>query len=244
MKVMFCYKWERDSSEAAISHDGSLKWFNTQLKPSDDEAAAIACARQIAADTEGSLTAVTIGDGDTAWALARGADRAVRASSIMPSKDDAVTGAQLAEVIKASGAYDVVLMGDAQEFAGVVPVTAALLGLPLIAGVEDVAVDPEHPDCLIAHRLTDKAHETLRIHTPALISVAATSSEKNLPSMRQILSAKKRPIEELDTANMHETHMTVKGISLPPRREVQMLEGDAQQAVAKLIAALRTDDSL
>jgi electron transfer flavoprotein alpha/beta subunit len=62
--------------------------------------------------------------------------------------------------------------------------------------------------------------------------------------MRQILSAKKRTIEELDTENMHETHMTVKGVSLPPRREVQMLEGDAQQAVAKLIAALRMDDSL
>jgi len=247
VKVLICYKWERDSGEATISHDGSLKWFNTKLKPSDDDAAAIACARQIAADTSGDLTAVTIGDGDAAWALARGASRTVCVSAYTPSKDDAVTAAQLAKSIKAAGEFDVVLMGDAQEFAGVVPITAALLGLPLVAGVSDVAIDPGSPDCLIAHRTTAEAQETLKIRVPALVSVAASGSEKAIPSMKQILAAKKLPIDELDAAEMGtvaETRMVVKEIRVPARREVQMFEGDVPQAVGELIAALRADKLL
>ena len=244
MKVLLCYKWERDSSEASISHDGSLKWFNTKLKPSDDDAAAIACARQIATDSEGNLTAVTIGDGDTAWALARGASRAVCVSTYTPSKDDAVTAAQLARSIQAVGEYDVVLMGDAQEFAGVVPITAALLGLPLIAGVSDVAIDPDKPDCLIAHRTTSETQETLRIRIPALISVAAASSEKDIPTMKQILAAKKLPIDSLDAAvlgTIAETLIEVKEIRLHARREVHLFDGDISKAVTELISALRAD---
>lgn len=190
MNVLICFKWERDSNEATISNDGSLKWFDTKLKPSDDEAASIAFARQIAADTDGTLTAVTIGDGDATWVLARGASRTVSVNEYIPSKDDGQTAARLANAIKAVGDYDVILTGDAQEFAGVVPATAAKLGIPLIAGVTDVAADADDPACLIAHRTTTQSQETLKIHTPVLVSVTATSAEKNHPTIRQIMAAK------------------------------------------------------
>lgn len=247
MKVLICYKWERDSDEATISNDGSLKWFNTKLKPTDDEAAAIACAKKIAADTEGTLTAVTIGDGDATWALARGASRTVSVAAYSPDKDDVVTASQLANAIQAAGDYDVILMGDAREFSGVVPVTAAILGIPVVAGVTDVAVDPDDPTCLIAHRTTTQAQETIKIHGPAMISVAATAKEKTPPTMRQIMAAKKLPVDKLDAAELGQvvnSGVTVKDSRLPAKRVAQLFEGEASQTVSELLVTLRAREVL
>lgn len=247
MNVLICFKWERDSEEATISHDGTLKWFNTNLKASDDDAAAISCARQIAAETESSLTAVTIGDGDATWAMARGASHTLRASTYMPGKDESVTAARLANAIKAAGEYDVILIGDELEHAGVAPITAALLGLPLVAGVADVAIDSKHPGYLIAHRATSENIETLKVKLPALISVLATSSEKNRPGMRQILAAKKLPVDELDMSELDllsDVRLEVKETTLPDRRQVHMFEGSMSQTVSELVATLRANKIL
>lgn len=245
MEVLICFKWERDSNDAAISSDGSLKWFENKLKPSDDDAAAIVCARQIATDTNGNLTAVTIGDGDATWALARGATRAVSVGNYMPAKDEAVTAARLANAIKATGHYDVIVMGDAQEFAGVAPIIASILEIPIVAGVADVGADPEDPGCLIAHRTTTQAQETLKIQGPALVSVMAASTEKNFPTMRQIMAAKRFPVDKLDGAQMEaivENRVIVRESRLPERRRVQLFEGD--KAVDKLVAALKSNEIL
>lgn len=242
MKVLFCYKWKRDPGDAAISSDGSLKWFFTTLKPSDDDSAAIVCARQIADSTNGSITAVTIGDGDATWALARGAQKAVSVPDFMPSEDEAITGARLAEAIRGAGDYDVVIMGDTQEFAGVVPVAAASLGLPLVAGVSGVSYDEAYPDCLIARRLNDDVQETLKIQLPALVSVLATDSEKLRPSMKQMLMAKKMPVEKLEAADPVAARgvcLEVLGTSMPEFREAEIIDGDAQEVSEKLLSILR-----
>ena len=249
MNVFIAYKWERDSDEATISSDGSLKWFDTKLRASDDEAAAIVCAKQLTVDTGGTLTAVTIGDGDATWALARGASRAVSIGGYFPAKDNAVTASALVSAIRTAGDTDVVVLGDAREFSGVVPAVAAQLGLPLVAGVADFAVDPENQSCVIAHRNTDQAQETLRIHMPVVISVCATSKEKTAPTIRQIMAAKRLPIDKLDAAELGElpeSSLQVTGCRLPIRREAQLFEaeGDADKAVNELVATLHARNVL
>lgn len=193
------------------------------------------------------MTAVTIGDGDATWALARGASRAISVGAYTPGKDNAVTASLLANAIKAAGEYDVILMGDAQEFAGVVPVTAAMLELPLVAGVSFVSLDPSDPTCLIAHRTTTQAQETLKIKTPALISVAAASSEKDFPGMRQIMAAKRLPVDKPDAeqlGNVLEDRLVVKELRLPEKHRVKLFEGEASRAVGELVNALRADGAL
>lgn len=242
MKILFCYKWKRDPGDAAITSDGSLKWFFTALKPSDDESAAIVCARQIAERTNGEITAVTIGDGDATWALARGAKKVVSVPGFMPDANEALTGERLAEAIKAAGEYDVILMGDTQEFAGVVPVTAACLSVPLVAGVSSVSYDEAYPDGLIAKRSNDDVQETLKIQLPALISVAATDSEKIRPTMKQMLMAKKMPVEKpevTDPAASKTAHLEVLGTSMPEFREAEIIDGSAREASEKLLCLLR-----
>lgn len=241
MNVLFCYKWERDPNEATITSDGALKWFDTKLKANDDEAAAIVVARQIAESTGGALTGVTIGDGDASWVLARGAARCVSVDALIPDADNALTGARLAEAIKATGEYDLVIMGDGQEYSGVVPATAAALGIPAVVGVTNVTPDGDNPGCVLAERATATAQETLRVHVPALISVAATSSEKTRPSMRQMMAAKKLPVERVAVADEHtgEGKLGLSGSRLPEKRRAAIIEGDAAESAAKLVALMR-----
>lgn len=244
MNVLFCYKWERDPNEATITSEGVLKWFDTKLKTTDDEATAIAMARKLAQDSGGTLTGVTIGDGDVYWALARGAERAVSADALLPDADNALTAARLAEAINAVGGYDVIIMGDVREYSGVAPAVAAKLGLPMVVCAQEIAADAENADCVLVTRTTGEAQETLRVHTPALISIVAVGSEQTRPTMRQVMAAKKLPVERLGiTADTH-TNVNVLDTRLPQKRRAQLFEGEAKDAVDALLAVLREKEIL
>lgn len=234
MNVLFCYKWERDSNEATITSEGALKWFDTKLKATDDEATAIVMAKKIAEETGGELTGVTIGDGDVYWALARGAGRAVSADALTPSTDNAVTAARLASAIKAAGEYDLIIMGDSQEYSGVVPATAAKLGINMIVGAQDVRPDGESASTVLVTRATAHSLETLRVHTPALISIAAVGTEKTRPTMRQVMAAKKMPVERIEVTAESEEKLNTTGTRLPEKRRAVMFE-----SAEELVNALR-----
>lgn len=247
MNVIICYKWERDPNEATITSEGALKWFDTRLKATDDEATAIAMAHKLAQDTGGTLTGVTIGDGDAYWALARGASRVVSADALSPDTDNAATAARLAAAIRAAGEYDVVIMGDEQEYSGVVPATAAALGLGVICAAQEVMADAENEDCVLVRRATATAQETLRVKLPALISVAAVGTEKTRPTMRQVMAAKKLPVERIDVqaeAAAAEKVPVVLDAHLPEKRRALMLEGDAKECAEKLVHLLHEKEIL
>lgn len=241
MDVVLAFKWERDPDDAFVSSDGSVKWYMEKLKASDDDAAAIACARKLAADAGGQLRAVTIGDGDVGWALARGAASAVSVGEYGPSDDEAVTARCLANAIAAAGEADVVVMGDAQAHAGVAGVVGALLGLTVVTGVREIVLDADAPECVLVSRATSEAEETLRVRMPALVAVAAADAEKSTPTMKQILAAKKLPVDRREAADVGEVsggHVHVASTSAPAARRARMIEGTPIQAAGELVATL------
>lgn len=239
MDVKLIYKWEHNPDDAQVMADGSMKWFTDNLTPSDDDAAAIACARKIAEDTGGVLTAVTIGNGDVSWALARGAAGALSVDDYTPGLDDAETAAKLANAVKAAGKTDVVIMGDAQDHAGVAPVVAALLDFPLVSGVNEVHADSGE---LVAKRVTSSATETIRFSAPAVVSVAAVDVEKVFPSMKQKLAAKKLPVDRLTAADSGEvatSTLAIESARVPLGRTATIFDGTPAEAADALAAALR-----
>lgn len=149
------------------------------------------------------------------------------AEGLAPSPDDRQTAEALAQVVEAAGEADVVVMGDARDAAGVAGALAAYLGLPLVAGVRDFAADPDDPGRIVAHRKTDKTLETLLIAVPALITVSAVEDEKNVPSMKQMLAAKKAPVEKVNCAPKWEA---VQGRGAGPSRNGDREDGAAQAA--------------
>lgn len=244
MNAVVLYKWGRDPDETFVYDDGSTKVLRDRLVSSDDDAAAIVCAREWAQAQSADLTAVTIGNGDVAWAAARGAARSVSAGELMPSVDETVTAEALANAARAAGSADLVVMGDARDTAGVAGAFAALLGLPLVAGVQDFAADPDDSRYVIAHRKADKVIETLRVALPAVIAVAAVEQEKNVPSIKQMLAAKKAPVESVSGASVREAAVSRTGQRCPELHRATIFGDEASQAAAELVAALRADDAL
>lgn len=190
--------------------------------------------------------------------MARGASRAVSAEGLAPSPDDRQTAEALAQVVEAAGEADVVVMGDARDAAGVAGALAAYLGLSLVAGVRDFAADPDDPGRIVAHRKTDKTLETLPIAVPALITVSAVEDEKNVPSMKQMLAAKKAPAEKVNCTPKLQKWEAVQGRGRalpateiektaqrrPQVKRARIFDGPVEQAVKDLVAALCADGIL
>ena len=63
MNVTLVYKWGRDPEEIFVD-DGTTTLRRDRLVASDDDAAAIACARGLAEATGGEVVGATIGSGD------------------------------------------------------------------------------------------------------------------------------------------------------------------------------------
>ncbi len=249
MDVTFIYKWSYDPTDALVYDDGTYKWRQAKLVAHDDEAQAIVCARAIASGENDTITAITIGNGDVSWAAARGATRTIRAKDVNPSDFDARTGYLLAQIVKAAGHSDVILMGNILELSGVAGTLAAYLDIPLVAGVSDVALDPDDEHCLIAQRQNGNVNETLRLHTPVLVTVAAAGTETNIPGIKQMLAARKLPVDELEVDNLDISedtgvNLSVTSVRTPTQRVARIFEGDLPQAVNELIATLRAEGTL
>ncbi len=244
MDVALVYKWGYDPDDAYASADGSFKWKNGKLVASDDDVAAVANARAVAQKTDGKIYGVTIGNGDVSWAAARGVPELHSVGAYMPSSDDLVTAREIHEAIAAAGKVDLVVIADAIEQAGVAPALAALLGVPFVGSIRDFSVSEDDPDTIIAHRATDEGIAALSFMAPAVISVEAVDSEKTVPSMKEMLAARKTPVNKIDAAAEITGGLVMESRAKAQLKQAKMFEGTPAEAAQKLVEQLRADGAL
>lgn len=247
MNVTCVFKWARDPEDAWVDPDGSVNWRGAKFKASDDDAAAIVVARQLAQATGADLVGVTVGTGDSSWAAARGAQRVVSIPDVGPSPDDSATAAALAAAVRIAGEVDIVVIGDALNHAGVVGTLGALLGVPVLAGVDDVVLDPDSSGRVLVSRKAGSDVETLAATPPLLVAVAAKSAEKDVPAVKDLLAARKRPIDTVAAQQVGapgEETVTVTGSRAPQSHTARIFGGDVTTAVGDLVAVLRGEGVL
>src|ERR1035438_9531017 len=109
MKIVVVFKWLKNPEDARVGADGSIDWRGARMAVSDDDPAAIQVAGELAG-TGGEIVGLTIGDGDAAWAAARGASSTVIVTDAQSNPDAAVTGAVLSAGVRRIGDADVVLI--------------------------------------------------------------------------------------------------------------------------------------
>lgn len=243
MDITLVYKWGFDPDDAYISSDGSFKLKRGKLVASDDDAAAAVSARAVAGATGGHITGITIGDGDAGWAAARGAGTLVVSEGYRPAANDAATAKMLCTAISAAPKADLVLIADDVERAGVAPMLAELLGLPCVLGVRDVAYDAER-DALVAHRSVDGGMQTLAFRAPALVSISALTSEKVVPSMKEMLAARKAPKKQVEAVPVEGDAVIVTNTEKQALVHARLFEGTPDEAAAALVATLSADGLL
>jgi len=174
------------------------------LNPYDEYA--VEAAVQLKEQHDAEVTVLCLGpeNADEALrkALAMGVDKAVLVSDpAAAGSDTQATGYALAQALKSLPA-DLIITGGLSTEAqtGQVPgVIAQLLDLPLLANLSGFEVEGA---TIKARRQTDEGYIAYECPLPAVLAVAKGINEPRYPSMKGIMGAKKKPLDQRDLASL------------------------------------------
>jgi electron transfer flavoprotein beta subunit len=252
MKIVVAYKWARNPQDASVGPDGAVDWSRAKAAVSEYDAVAIEVGRRVATATAAELVGMTVGTMDAnspmarKAALSRGLDRlVVVADDDLATGNATATARLLAAAVRREGDVALVLAGDASidVGAGLVPaLLAGELGWPALVQAGSVTIDG---DCAVVEREIDGSVQTLSVALPAVLAVASGAVQPQLPGMKDILAAGKKPTdtlgpEALETAPV--TPVAVAGTARPEptHRRGDVVDGlDPDSAAEALVGKLR-----
>ncbi len=172
-------------------------------------------------------------------ALALGIDRAVLLKCGNPEKIDSfVTARILADFARKEG-FDLILTGreavdrcDQQ----VPSFVAEFLGIPQATFVVGLEVNPPS---IVARRETDEGMETLELTMPALVSCEKGLNEPRLPTLRGIMAARSKAIEEIAVECGLFGSELIELLPPPERKPGRILDMALPESVRELVRILK-----
>jgi len=213
---------------------------------------ALETAVQLRDAVGGTVTAVSVAEGNRKIretikeALAMGADSAaVVDDPALAGADPAAVAAVLAAAIKKLPGCDLVLFGEGStdNYSGQVgPRVAELLGVPQVGFARKVeAVD----GAVRCERSMDEMIETLEVALPAAVTVVSEINEPRIPSLMHIMKAKSKPVEEwtladlgLDAGAVAARREIVSNLAEEQDRKHVLFEGSAAEQADAFVNAL------
>ena len=245
MDVIVCVKRVPDSEARIRIGEGAAAIDPTGVKyvmSPYDEYAVEAALRTREAAGAGEVLLLTLGDEasqETLRAgLALGADRAVLLAG-QPTQDGLATAKALAAELRGSPAALILFGvkaadGDQQQ---VGPMTATLLGLPCATGVGSFEM---RGDKVVCHREVEGGVEVLELRLPAVLTITKGAYDPRYASLKGIMAAKKKPLEQKAAATA-DSRLTVEKLAYPPERAPGRIVGQGPDAVAELVRLLREE---
>jgi len=245
VKIAVCIKRVPDTeARIKVAGDGAgidAAGVKFVVSPYDEFAVEHALRTKEAAEG-GEVTVLTVGESASGEqlraALAMGADRAVLLKG-QPTLDGLATAKALAAELK-EGGYDLVLLGmkamdDDNQQVG--PMLGELMERPCVTVVHDFELVDGG---VVAHREIEGGAEVVEVPLPAILTMTKGEFEPRYPSLKGIMAAKKKPLEEKDAA-LGECRVEVRGYTPPPERPAGRIVGEGVDAVPELVRALREE---
>ena len=203
-KVVVCYKWLLDDADIRVNDSNrQLDTSKAKFKVNEYDRNAIEAGVQLKAAAGCELVGVTCGTAtkdSTKDALSRGLDSVTYLNAAaLADADSRATAKVLAAMIKSLDA-DVVICseGSSDEYAQQTSSRlAAMLGYASVSFAPSIEVAG---DTLKIGRKLDDGMENVEVTGPVVISVVPDINEAPIPSVKQILGAKKKPANEVDLA--------------------------------------------
>ena len=173
----------------------------------------------------GTLTSLTYGTMAAKQSLkdvlSRGPDKAVFVNDESAAFADAsVTASVLAAAVKKIGSYDLIICGEGSADAysqQVGPRLATLLGNPVITYVSELKVEDGK---VVATRKVGNCSEIVTADFPVVITVLPEINKPRLPSLKAVMGAAKKPMEELKPAELG-----ISAADLLPKNRVKCVKG-------------------
>ncbi len=175
-------------------------------------------------------------------ALATGADRAIHLKSDGAAPDPLAVARALAAALKELPARIIWFGKQAvdDDCAQVAPMVAELLGLPCVTVVAHFALNGE---TAVVEREVEGGREVVEVGLPAVFSAEKGLNEPRYASLKGIMAAKKKPIEERP-AELGEAALEVVALELPPARAPGRIVGQGVEAVPELVRVLHEEAKL
>ena len=208
MKICVCVKQVPDSwAEKKLSvSDKTLDRAAADRVVNELDEFAVEEALQIVEAGGGEVTILSIGPAEAAdsirKAISMGATDGIHVVDDAIHGSDAVaTSLVIAQAVKDRG-FDIIMFGSESTDArmSVVPaMVAARLGLPQMTFASKVEVSG---GSLTIQRMTEVGYDEVKSSLPAVVSVVEKINEPRYPSFKNIMAAKKAPMETLSLSDL------------------------------------------
>lgn len=205
LKVITCFKWVIDEADIKVdANSRRLILDRVGYKISLYDRNAIEAAAQLQEQHGAGVVAITVAPPTAKQclkdALSRGPDKACFVNDpLLVDLQPGQTAAVLAAAIKAQGEFDLIICGEGSSdlyTQQVGPVLAENLGIPCATYVNKLEV-VESEKRIIADRKLDDCVEVVSIKLPALITVLPDINIPRIPTLKQVLAAGKKPVENI-----------------------------------------------
>ncbi len=170
-------------------------------------------------------------------ALAMGADRAIHLTADAAAADPLAVARALAAALRDLNA-DLVWLGKQatdDDAAQVGPMLAVLLGRPCVSAIATFALEGSR---VRVEREIEGGREVVEVELPAVLTADKGLNEPRYASLKGIMAAKKKPIEE-KPAELGPACLEVTALTLPPARSAGRIIGNGVEAVPELVRVLR-----
>ena len=231
-----------------IGPDFRLRRGNAEggLDPSDEPG--IEVGVRVVEEHGGEVTAVSLGPEGAIralWrALALGADNAVLVTDgALEGADALVTAKALAAAIS-HRSFDLVIAGveSSDGATGTMPMALAdLLDLPSLTFARRVTVSRAG---VSIERQTGSGYDVVECGLPALVTVTAAAAQPRYASLREMIAAKKKPVDRLSLNELGLApadvlaNQAVTAVEIAPQKQGGELVEDPAEAPARIVRAL------
>lgn len=221
--------------------DAQIEWI---ISPYDEFAVEAALQMKEAAGG-GEVTIVSLGPADSTkelrTCLAMGADKAILIKDDdAPGRDASSTAQALGAAIAPLGA-ELVLCGKQavdRDQGQVGSLLAAKLSLPCVTEIRKLEL--ADGKAVVERAGEDGTSETIEVTLPAVLTCTKGLNEPRYASLKGIMMAKKKPIDEQD-AQLGDARLTLSELQLPPERSEGRIVGEGAEAVPELVRLLREE---
>ena len=246
MQVVVCVKQIPDPASPSSLDPDTHNMVRTDDQVLDDtDRYGLEVGLQIAEQTEGSVTIVSMGPTGSMQgirqALAMGADKAVIIDDPALAGSDALTTAKALSAAAKREGFDVVIAGveSTDGYSGVMPqMMSELLDVPALTFARKVELDG---GSILIERQTAAGFDVVRTELPALLAVTAGVVEPRYPTFKGIMAAKSKPIDTLsaeDVQTPNNARQSIVSVAPAPAREGGTIvedEGEAYLAIIEML---------
>jgi electron transfer flavoprotein beta subunit len=191
----------------------------------------------------GEVVVISLGGGQVQStlrnALAMGADRAIHLKADAPVSDPLVVAKALAAEIQGLSPQIVWLGKQAvdDDQAQVGPMLGELLSWPCVTVVAKMELNGTQA---VVEREIEGGREVVEVQLPAVLAADKGLNEPRYASLKGIMAAKKKPIDE-KPATLSEPGLEILAMALPAARSAGRIVGEGASAVPELVRLLREE---